>query len=44
MVLSAEPGTPSGERLRILSSWNAEPLGPSAPRGPAGHFGPEVFG
>ena len=32
MVLSAEPGTPSGERLRILSSWNAEPLGPSAPR------------
>jgi transcriptional regulator with XRE-family HTH domain len=44
MVLSADPGTPSGERLRILSSWNAEPLGPSEPRGPAGHFGPEVFG
>lgn len=25
MVLTAEPGTPSCERLRILSSWNAEP-------------------
>jgi hypothetical protein len=25
MVLTAEPGTPSHERLRILASWNAEP-------------------
>ncbi len=25
MVLTAEPGTPSHERLRILTSWNAEP-------------------
>jgi transcriptional regulator with XRE-family HTH domain len=25
MVLTAEPGTPSYERLRILCSWNAEP-------------------
>ena len=25
MVLTAEPGTPSDERLRILASWNAEP-------------------
>jgi hypothetical protein len=33
MILTAEPGTPSGERLRILSSWNAEPHpGPGAER------------
>jgi transcriptional regulator with XRE-family HTH domain len=44
MVLTAEPGTPSCERLRILSSWNAEPLRPSAPRRPAGALGPEGFG
>jgi len=25
MILTAEPGTPSHERLRILVSWNAEP-------------------
>jgi transcriptional regulator with XRE-family HTH domain len=25
MVLTAEPGTPSHERLRILTSWHAEP-------------------
>jgi transcriptional regulator with XRE-family HTH domain len=25
MVLTAEPGTPSHERLRILASWNAQP-------------------
>jgi transcriptional regulator with XRE-family HTH domain len=25
MVLTAEPGTPCHERLRILASWNAEP-------------------
>jgi anti-sigma factor RsiW len=25
MVLTAEPGTPSHERLRILASWNAGP-------------------
>jgi hypothetical protein len=25
MVLSAEPGAPSHERLRILLSWNAAP-------------------
>jgi hypothetical protein len=25
MILTAEPGTPSHERLRILASWNAEP-------------------
>ena len=25
MVLTAEPGTPSCERLHILTSWNAEP-------------------
>jgi transcriptional regulator with XRE-family HTH domain len=33
MVLTAEPGTPSHERLRILASWNAEPhTGPGAER------------
>jgi transcriptional regulator with XRE-family HTH domain len=33
MVLTAEPGTPSHERLRILASWNAEPYtGPGAKR------------
>jgi transcriptional regulator with XRE-family HTH domain len=26
MIVSAEPGTPSHDRLRILTSWNAEPL------------------
>ena len=31
MILTAEPGTPSHERLRILASWNAEPYtGPGA--------------
>jgi hypothetical protein len=25
IVLTAEPGTPSHERLRILASWNARP-------------------
>lgn len=25
MVLTAEPGTPSHERLRILAAWTAEP-------------------
>jgi len=36
MVLTAEPGTPSHERLRILASWNAElPTGPGAGRPPA---------
>ncbi len=25
MILTAEPGTPSHERLRILASWYAEP-------------------
>lgn len=31
MVLSAEPGTPSHDRLRILTAWHAEPLtGPGA--------------
>jgi hypothetical protein len=35
MVLTAEPGTPSHERLRILTSWNAEPhAGPGAERPP----------
>jgi transcriptional regulator with XRE-family HTH domain len=33
MILTAEPGTPSGERLRILASWNAESHpGPGAER------------
>jgi transcriptional regulator with XRE-family HTH domain len=33
MIVSAEPGTPSHDRLRILTSWNAEPLaGPGAER------------
>jgi transcriptional regulator with XRE-family HTH domain len=33
MILTAEPGTPSHDRLRILTSWNAEPLtGPGAGR------------
>jgi transcriptional regulator with XRE-family HTH domain len=33
MVLTAEPGTPSYDRLRILASWNAEPHpGPGAER------------
>jgi transcriptional regulator with XRE-family HTH domain len=33
MIVSAEPGTPSHDRLRILTSWNAEPLtGPGAGR------------
>lgn len=27
MILTAEPGTASHERLRILGSWNAEPRG-----------------
>jgi hypothetical protein len=26
MIVSAEPGTPSHDRMRILTSWNAEPL------------------
>jgi hypothetical protein len=35
MILTAEPGTPSHERLRILASWNAEPHpGPGAERLP----------
>jgi hypothetical protein len=37
MVLTAEPGTPSHERLRILASWNAEPhagLGAERPSAP----------
>jgi transcriptional regulator with XRE-family HTH domain len=35
MVLTAEPGTPSHERMRILASWNAEPhTGPGAERLP----------
>jgi hypothetical protein len=25
MVLTAEPGTPSNDALRILASWTAEP-------------------
>jgi transcriptional regulator with XRE-family HTH domain len=33
MVLTAEPGTPSHDRLRILTSWQAEPrTGPGAER------------
>jgi len=33
MVLTTEPGTPSCDRLRILTSWNAEPHpGPGAER------------
>jgi transcriptional regulator with XRE-family HTH domain len=37
MVLTAEPGTPSHERLCILASWNAEPhAGPGAERLSAG--------
>lgn len=33
MVLTAESGTPSHERLRILTSWHAEPhTGPGAKR------------
>lgn len=33
MIVSAEPGTPSHDRLRILTSWNAEPpAGPAAER------------
>jgi hypothetical protein len=33
MVLTAEPGTPSHERLRIRASWTAEPHpGPGADR------------
>lgn len=35
MVLTAEPGTPSHDRLRILGSWHAEPhTGPGAERPP----------
>jgi hypothetical protein len=33
MVLTAEPGTSSYDRLRILASWHAEPdIGPGAKR------------
>ena len=35
MVLSAEPGTPSHERLRILLSWNAAPPAGRGTAGPA---------
>jgi hypothetical protein len=35
MVLSAEPGTPSHERLRILASWNAEPRTGPGPERPS---------
>ncbi|MFK3983375.1 helix-turn-helix domain-containing protein [Micromonospora sp. NPDC050397] len=34
MVLTAEPGTPSHEALRILASWTAEPSAARAPGGP----------
>jgi hypothetical protein len=34
MVLTAEPGTPSHERLRILASWTAPATQPEAPSAP----------
>jgi hypothetical protein len=30
MVLTAEPGTPSHQGLRILAAWTAEPASPGA--------------
>lgn len=50
MVLTAEPGTPSHDRLRILTSWQAEPrTGPGAersaeptPLAPARHSKPSI--
>jgi transcriptional regulator with XRE-family HTH domain len=42
MVYTAEPGSPSAERLRLLASWAADPAGGSttltdrSPAGPAG--------
>jgi transcriptional regulator with XRE-family HTH domain len=35
MVYTAEPGSPSAERLRLLASWAAEPPNTSAPSEPA---------
>jgi transcriptional regulator with XRE-family HTH domain len=38
IVLTAEPGTPAHEKLRILASWNAQPAG-RQPTGPSGSAG-----